>query len=268
MVARRPLRRAVWLIVAAAAIAARIRLAGSASHAALAVAVMIELAVIVVVVIRIRRARRGWRAARARGAATIDALHDALAATGLPRVVAGAIATELSIAGYALAGWRAPRHAAFTVHRTNGWALYAGVFAALTLIETPVVHIALVGFGHPTAAWIVTALSLYGALWFVGDLHALRHGGVIVTPEALELRLGVRWRGRIPRTAIARVERGTATSKRVDFSILGANVVLTLRESCTLRGLLGRRRTVTEIALSIDDPDRFLTEIRPHDSDF
>lgn len=251
-------RRALWLVVAAGALAARILLARSAAHVALAAAATIELAVIAVAIVRIRRAARAWRAARTRDVPRIDALDAALAATGLPAAVAGGLATELAVVGYALAGWRAPRHAGFTVHRTNGWALYAGVFVVLTLVETPVLHIALAGFGHPTAAWLATALSLYGALWLVGDLHALRHGGVVVTRDALELRLGVRWRGRIARTAIARVERGTASSKQVDFSILGANVVVHLYEPCMLRGLLGRRRTVTEVALSVDEPERFV----------
>src|SRR6185295_12122162 len=133
------------------------------------------------------------------GARTIDALDAALAATGLPARVAGAIAAELVIAAHIVVGWRAPRTtpALFTSHRMNGWALYAWTFAALTLVEAPVVHLALVSWGHATAAWIASALSLYGAAWLIGDLHALRHGGIALTADALELRLGVRWRARI-----------------------------------------------------------------------
>jgi len=117
----------------------------------------------------------------------------------------------------------------------------------------------LAGFGHPTAAWIATALSLYGAIWLVGDALALRHGGIVVGDDAIELRVGVRWRGRIPRAAIERIERAPATNDMLDVSILGANVVLHLREPVTLHGLLGRRRTGSRIALSVDEPDRLVT---------
>ena len=178
-------------------------------------------------------------------------------------MVAGAIACELTIVRYAIAGWRKPRAGVFTAHRVNGWPLYASTFVALTLVETPLVHVALSAFGHHVVAWVLTALSLYSALWFVGDLHALRHGGVDVTGDALELRLGVRWRARVPRAAVVWAARcDGATSKAVDFSILGANVVVRLAEPCEVRGLFGRRRVVRELALSIDEPDAFLAALR------
>jgi hypothetical protein len=85
---------------------------------------------------------------------------------------------------------------------------------------------------------------------------------VTVGSDALELRLGVRWRGRIARATIERIERGTATAGIVDVSIVTSNVVVTLREPVTLRGLLGRRRTATRVALSIDEPDRFVAMLQ------
>jgi hypothetical protein len=258
-------RRALWLVIAAGLVVSRWLLAGAAvtTHAALGLALALELVAIAVVVVRIGRARRGWRTARAAGASAISALDRALAATGLPARIAAAIASELAVVAYALAGWRSPLRAPelFTVHRVNGWALYAGVFAALTLIEAPVLHLALAGFGHPAAAWVVSALSAYGALWFIGDLHALRHGGVVVYANAVELRLGIRWRGRIARDQIERVERGTAPDRGGDFSILGANVIVHLREPVTLHGLVGRRRTTSVVALSIDEPERFVAAL-------
>ena len=251
-------RRAVWLVVAAGAIGARMLLASTAEM--FAVVAVLELAVLGVIIVRARRAVRGWREARAGGAARLDALDRALVASGLPARVASIVASELAIVALACAGWRAPerRAAVFTSHRVNGWALYAGVFALLILVETPVTHIALTALGWPIAAWVATYLSIYSALWFVGDLHALRHGGVIVSDDALELHLGVRWRGRVAREHIERIERGEAPDRRSDFSILGANVVVYLDTPCTLRGLGGRLRTTRVVALSIDEPDRFL----------
>src|SRR5580692_2320699 len=101
-------RRALWIVVALGAIAARILLAEGATHATLAAGAAIEGCVLVVIGIRIRRARRGWRLARLAGAPRIDALHEALAATGLPKGVTGVLATELAIVGSAVTGWRRP----------------------------------------------------------------------------------------------------------------------------------------------------------------
>jgi hypothetical protein len=252
-------KRALTATIAIGAVAARVLLAraGDATHAVLAAAITLELAAVVVVVVRFRRARAAWRTARE------DRLETALRATGIPSVVAGAIASELTIVRFAVAGWRTPRAGMFTSHRANGWSLYATTFVVLTLVETPLVHIAVSAFGHATAAWILTSLSLYSALWLLGDLHALRHGGVEVTADALVLRLGVRWRARIPRDQIVWAARcAGATSKAVDFSILGANVVVRLAAPHEVRGLLGRRRVVCELALSIDEPDAFLAALR------
>ncbi|MBV8761678.1 MAG: hypothetical protein JO257_30570 [Deltaproteobacteria bacterium] len=254
-------KRALTLTVAVGAIAARVLLArvGDATHAVIAAAVTLELAAIVVVVVRFSRARAAWRAA----SEADDRLETALRATGIPGVVAAAIACELMIVRCAFAGWRRPRGRLYSVHRTGGWGLYAGTFIALTLVETPLVHVALAAFGHTTIAWVATGLSLYSVVWLVGDLHALRHGGVALTPDVLELRLGVRWRARIPRAAIVWAARCEgATCKATDFSILGANVVVRLAEPHEVRGLLGRRRVVRELALSIDEPDAFLAALR------
>lgn len=252
-------KRALTMTVAVGAVAARVLLArvGDATHAVIAAAITLELAAIVVVVVRFRRARAAWRIA------TEDRLETALRATGIPEVVAAAIACELTIVRFAVAGWRRPRGDWFSVHRANGWGLYAGTFVVLTLVETPLVHVVLSAFGHATAAWVLTALSLYSVVWLVGDLHALRHGGVAVRGEVLELRLGVRWRARIPRADVVWAARcDGATCKASDFSILGANVVLRLAGPQVIRGLFGRRRVVREVALSIDDADAFLAALR------
>lgn len=242
-------------------------------NAVLIAAGAVEIAMFALAIAGSRRAVRSWRAARAGGAPLLDGLEAAITALGLPVRLARFVATELTLVGYAVTGWRAPRPTPerFTVHRSNGWTLYAGVLLFLTAVETVVVHIALAAFASPTAAWIVTALSIYSALWVLGDLHALRHGGVVIGRAALELAIGVRWRGRIPWSAIAAIEqparagapaplaRSAAVEPgAVDAGILEANVVLRLHAPCTLLGLLGRRREATSVALSIDEPERFV----------
>src|SRR3569623_1001430 len=231
--------------------------AGNATHAVSAAAISREPAASVMVVVRFRRARAAWRVA------TEDRLETALRATGIPEAAAAAIACELTIVRFAVAGWRRPRGNWFGVHRANGWSLYAGTFVVLTLVETPLVHVALSAFVHATVAWVLTALSLYSVVWLVGDLHALRHGGVAVRDEVLELRRGVRWRARIPRADIVWAARcDGATCKASDFSILGANVVLRLAAPHAVHGLFGRRRVVREVALSVDDADACLAALR------
>ena len=160
----------------------------------------------------------------------------------------------------AVTGWRKPviTPTRFTVHRANGWMLYLGVFLFLMAVESTVVHLVLTVFVSAAAAWVATGMAAYGAIWFVGDAHTLRHGGVILGNDSLAIRVGVRWRGEVPWSAISSIEVGTAPDGAAKAAVLDGNVVVRLRTPCELRGLFGRRRMCTAIALSIDEPNRFV----------
>jgi hypothetical protein len=237
--------RTLAAIVAAGALAAKLVL-GSV----LVVAIAVELATLTVIALRVRTARRAWLAAR-------DHRLDAALAAVLPPLAAAIVATEATVMRHAITGWRRRTTRAFALN--SGWSLTASVLVALVAAETPAVHLLLVAVGAPTAAWIATALSSYSALWFVGDAHALRHGGVAIAGDALELELGVRWRARIPLSAIARVSRGS--DAEIDLALAGANVVVELHEPVELSGLFGRRRSARSIALDLDEPDAFIAAV-------
>jgi hypothetical protein len=166
--------------------------------------------------------------------------------------------TEIRVLSMAVIGWRRPAPA-FTVHRTNGWSLYAGVFVFLILVETVPVHIALAGFASVTAAWIVSALSIYSAVWFIGDALALRHGGIVIRGDALAITIGARWHTTVALTDVVAIEPAGVAD--LDMSVLGANAVLRLRHPVRVDGLFGRVRNPTSIALSIDDLPGFTAAI-------
>ncbi|HEY1814388.1 MAG TPA: hypothetical protein VGG74_18680 [Kofleriaceae bacterium] len=239
--------RTLAAIVAAGALAAKLVLG-----TVLVVAVALELATLAVIVVRVRTARRAWRAAR-------DHRLDAALAAVLPPLAASLVATEVRVMGHAITGWRRRTSPAFAVHRASGWSLTAGVLVGLVAAETPAVHLLLVAVGAPTAAWIATALSIYSALWIVGDAHALRHGGIALADDVVVIELGVRWRARIPYAAIVRAVPGA--SAELDLAISQANVVVELREPAELIGLFGRRRTARSLALELDDPDAFVAAL-------
>jgi len=251
-----------WMFGATVAIGlvfARLAIAGAhgGGHAVLVVAGALELALVVGIALRFRRARAGFRAARTAGDGGFAALIGALVAARMPAAAANVIATEVFLFAMAFAGWRRST-VRFTVHRANGFVLYAGVFAFLIAAETPAVHIALAVFASPIAAWIATGASLYSLIWLAGYANAIRHGGVIVHAEELELRIGVRWRGRVVRSAIASIAAcDVAPEDAVDASILGANTIVRFTHPVRIYGLFGRVRETTAIALSLDDRAAF-----------
>lgn len=171
-------------------------------------------------------------------------------------VIARLLRSELHIFSMLIVGWRkaAP---AITVHRLNGWSLHAGVLAFSICVEAVPIHIA-IAHASPLVAWLVSATSIYSALWLIGDALALRHGGIRRLGDELDIRIGVRHHVRIPVAGLSIVERCEATS----LAVGAPNVWLRLANPATVESLFGRRRTTSAIALSVDDLDGFCTLIR------
>ena len=221
-----------WALVATFAIGmvfAKLAVMRSSGHAVMALGIVLELGMVASLIVRGRRSLAG-------------------------RV----FATELHVLSMVVVGWRKPAPA-FTVHRTNGWNLYAGVFVFLILVETVPVHIALASFVSVTAAWIASVMSIYSALWVIGDALALRHGGLVIRGDELRITIGTRWRTTVPLTDVIALE--PAGPADLDLSILGANAVLRLRHPARVEGLFGRVRHASTIGLSVDDLPRFTVAI-------
>ncbi|MEO8844769.1 MAG: hypothetical protein ABI591_23480 [Kofleriaceae bacterium] len=221
-----------WALVATFAIGmvfAKLAVMRSSGHAVMVLGIVLELGMVASLIVRGRRS-----------------------------LAARVFLAELRVLSMVVVGWRKPAPA-FTVHRLNGWSLYAGVFAFLVLVETAVVHIVLVHYVSVIAAWIVTGLSIYSAAWLIGDALALRHGGLVISDGELTITIGARWRTTVALADIIAVEPAGAAD--LDLSILGANAVLRLRHPVRVDGLFGRVRHPASIALSIDDLPGFTAAI-------
>jgi hypothetical protein len=201
---------------------------------------------------------------RLRGAegSLLDRLEGALSAEFRSRRLAAVLATEAAAVAYAVGSWRKPTPTdGFTTYRERSYFLLVGVFVFLVVVETAGLHIA-IGFLSTTVAWVMTALSLYGLLWIIGDTHAVRLSPVRLTPDALTVARGIRWRAEVPYAAIDTVEPAEAAPKTaLRFGPIGTNVLLSLREPIVARGVFGRRRETRELALMVDGREAFLAEI-------
>ena len=123
--------------------------------------------------------------------------HPADAVAGSVRAVLGDtplvswLVTEMTLLFYALLGWSRefrPRagQQSFSYHRRNHYGTLLAVLLCLLPIETAVVHVA-VALVSPLAAWIVTGLSLYGALWLLGDYQGCRLHPIVLQEGVLHL---------------------------------------------------------------------------------
>lgn len=117
-----------------------------------------------------------------------------------------------------------------------------------------------------TAAWGLTLLTLYGALWLVADYRASLLRPVLLTSEVLWVRTGLRWSVQVPRAQIARVQRTRPPeAEPVLQAVLFGSPTLwvQLREPAVAHGLYGLTRTVRWVALAVDAPDLLTAALAP-----
>jgi hypothetical protein len=180
------------------------------------------------------------------------------------------LVSELSLLRYGLAGWLVPvekaeSDVAFTSHQKSGQVTLTVGLIVIGLIETLVVHL-LVNRWNPTIAWFATVAGFYGLLFFVADLMATIKRPVLVQTNRIVLRFGLRGYGVIDRQNVELIRAINNKPERNISTMNGAfltapNVLISLREPVTMSGLMGIQRSVTRIALFIDDKEKFIHEL-------
>ncbi|MEO8698426.1 MAG: hypothetical protein ABI867_00245 [Kofleriaceae bacterium] len=204
------------------------------------------------------RATRIYRVARAHDGNGLESLQAGLVAARFPPRLAALLTTELLVIGLAFGGWwKQPPAGALSIHRKAGWPLYCGIFVFLIAVEAVVIHIALAVTLGNVVAWIASVLSIYSIVWFIGDAQAMRCFPVTVERDELRISIGIRWRARVPLTAITAItDVYSAPEGALDLSVMAPTVAIELTAPIEVRGLFGIRRTASTIALSIDEPER------------
>ena len=156
---------------------------------------------------------------------------------------------------------------AFTYRSARSGSLTVAI-SIVVLIETVALHF-VIASRHPVLAWCLTVVSLSAVLWIARDYRALGNGAVRFDDRTLYLRIGRRLDLELPLAAIERAFAPTfrdlptpGTNQGRDYLNLtkpaAPNVLLGLCEPRRVRLTAGLRRTVTRLALRVDDPDGFL----------
>jgi hypothetical protein len=199
---------------------------------------------------------RGFR--RTPGGDPVERFRVALAGVLPFETAERALAGEFSVLYYAFA-WRVkplvPEGARpFTLHRRSGFAdiiLCVGLAAGLELLP---MHI-LVHKGSAAMAWVLTALSVYGAVWLTGLYRSLERRPCFVKDGEITLRLGLFFSLTIPADRIAAIggpadpgdlvlPRGSTPNLRIAFT-----------EPLMADRVFGFRKVVNSVAIASDEAE-------------
>jgi hypothetical protein len=171
------------------------------------------------------------------------------------------VASEFAMLYYALFCWKEkpqddPR--AFTLHERSGWSSVVACILVLIVAESVGMHL-LIALWSPIAAWIWTALDLWGMVWLIGDYHALRLRRSSIDDEMLHIRYGLRWSVSIPIASIVAIEAVQREEEWKRREVLKVAILeeprwlITFDAPVIAHGLAGLRKEIRAIALLPDD---------------
>ncbi len=241
-----------------------------------------EIVVVGFIVVQMRQVVRLFKELRSEYVYVIDAVEATFYRVFGKSLVISIVLTEFTLLYYSVFAWRKQfmsEHksiAVFRYHTRGGYPAILGVLLLCVVVETAGLHVLVQQWSH-LAAWILTALSVYSALWLCGDFNAMRLNPITLTQERLYLRTGLRWRADIDRANIAEIRVLTTADKRnianksselykaLRITPMGdARLLLTFSQPTEIHGLFGIRKHTRYVALSVDDERRFLTAL--HDN--
>jgi hypothetical protein len=177
------------------------------------------------------------------------------------------VALEVSSFYYGLFCWKKPAAPGFSVYRRSGWDTVLVCILVLIGAESIGVHL-LIQTWSVRAAWIVTLLDLYGAIWLIGDYHALRLRPITIDETTLHVRFGFRWSVSIPLQTIAAIEPVRTESEWKRKGVLKVamldepRLLIRLSSPATAIGLAGIRKTIDTVAILPDDLEEFEGALR------
>ena len=161
-----------------------------------------------------------------------------------------------------------PGEAHFGYHAKDGNASNQQAFIILILVETPILHALLALFWSAQAAWIASALSVWGLAFLVAEYRATILRPISIQRDELVILQGLLVDVRVPLACIAAASANRVAVARgpgvLRCSAAGVpNLRLDLYAPFAIATLGGGRRLVERIYLGVDEPARLLAGLLP-----
>ncbi|WHY87203.1 hypothetical protein QNH39_04915 [Neobacillus novalis] len=160
---------------------------------------------------------------------------------------------------------------AFTLHKKIGYGGIMFGFLFVLVLEAGGVSYFLHSWST-VIAWIHLALSLYLIIFLISDYKAIKRNPVLLSPEKLHIRLGLRLKAQIYLHNIDSIKAGKINfekdKKKKDvwnltlFGFEDPDFEITLKEPLLLRDGVGRDCLIIKIYLTLDEKEEFLAQVK------
>ncbi|MFK8044368.1 MAG: hypothetical protein AB8B72_02655 [Crocinitomicaceae bacterium] len=226
----------------------------------------VELFVITYVFLTIRKSVKSFKK---HNTGQFDFHHNLKIALGdiLPARAIPFAAMEISAFYYGFIKWKKNEllENEFTYHKETGTKAILLVLLLLILVETFALHLLLIDWS-PVFAWILTGLSIYSGFQIIGILKSLIHRPISVNNSKIELKYGLLANVDISFENIETIAHDKREvdkdSDIVSLSPLGTleghNIRIVLKSPIIIEGFYGMNKEAKEIALFIDNSEKFI----------
>ncbi|MBD1384735.1 hypothetical protein IDJ75_05550 [Mucilaginibacter rigui] len=159
-----------------------------------------------------------------------------------------------------------PAATGYSIHKDAGYIALFSIFMFACFGELIGFHL-LIAHYSKIAAVIISILTAYGIVIITGDLAAIIKKPVLVMPDRLILRTGIRWVANVERNNILSVEKiriGFEPDKDTfNGGILKSsiNICFTLAQPVSVERVYSKAVSVTKIVMTIDDADKLIAEL-------
>lgn len=174
---------------------------------------------------------------------------------------------------YAFASWKKKPYEGYTIHKNSSAVALNIMIIHAIVIETIGIHWLLHYLNIPTfISIILLILNIYGVIFILGDMQALRLNPIYFTENSILVSQGLMKRAEIPFEYIEEIvtdkeqleqklSKDIVSFVVVDFEKVYPNVLIKLKNPIKGSFVLGIERNFTKVALKLDDPKSFIEKI-------
>ncbi|WP_428327355.1 hypothetical protein [Mucilaginibacter sp.] len=233
--------------------------------------VLAELIFIIYSVTKFNKIRLAYNVHQAQWADPIYNLRYAMADVIGESLAVKVIASELAVLRYGLLFWKKEKSAlkgsiTFSTHKEFNYIAIWCILIVAVMVEVTAFHLLLLRWSS-LAANVVTALSLYGIVFFIADLTAIIKRKVLIGNEQIVLRTGLRWSVNTQLDNISAVKKISNDYQSEEEYFKGGiiknscNLLITFHQSVQVDKLYGASKAYNTILMHIDNYEEFAAAV-------
>jgi len=198
----------------------------------------------------------------------IEVLRHSIQSSLPNNALASFLMHDLSILYYTLFAWKSHPYeqtgtTSFRYHTISNWFIMILMISKILLIEGVAIHLLAMQWSH-LAAWVLSIGNIYMILLFIADYRAMCLNPILLSERNLRVQYGIQMHAVLDMDQIESVSVVTAVSLtkselKTAFTplIIEPNIRIQLKKPQTITRLFGKRQSVYQIYLFLDEPQAF-----------